>query len=221
MIDQLIIGNKASFDNFEANVRDRVIEEPPKKKIKETVPFSNITYDFSKMNGEIYWEERILEYNLELTGLSAEEVEEKKLSLKNWLMNVQEEELFDPFIKGYHFIATFDDISFDDSEFEKTTATVTFTAYPYMIANELTVYDFDMVANEEMTISVVNDSSHRITPTFTSDVAVTVKQGEKSYAIPSGETTDDRFKLSEGENTLVIQATENGSFRISFYAEVL
>lgn len=221
MFDQLIIENKASCDDFDASVRDRVIKEPTKKKIKETVPFSNNTYDFTKINGEIYWEERTLEYNLEIVANSAEEIEEKKTALKNWLMNVHQEELYDPFIKDYHFIATFDSIDFDDSEFEKTTAKVTFTAYPYMIANEKTVYSFDLVANEEKTVEIVNDSSHRITPTFTNDVAVNVTVGDSTYSVPSGETTDDSFELESGVNTLTFQAAESGTVKISFYAEVL
>jgi hypothetical protein len=221
LFDQLVIGNKSSHDDFEATVRDRVIKEPKKKVIKETVPFSNVTYDFSKMDGEFYWEERELEYNLEIIAFSIEEIEEKKLALKNWLMNVQEEELFDPFIKDYHFIATFDDISFDDSEFEKTTVTVTFTAYPYMIANEPTVYNFELTANETKTIEIVNDSSHRLTPTFTNDVPVTIRRDSMSYTIPTGETTDDTFKLSEGVNTLTVQSTSKGTLKISFYTEVL
>lgn len=221
MFDQLIIGNKASCDDFDASVRDRVIKEPTKKKIKDTVPFSNVTYDFSKINGEIYWEERTLEYNLEIVAFSIEEIEEKKTALKNWLMNVHEEELYDPYIKDYHFIATFDDISFDDSEFEKTTATVTFTAYPYMIANEKTVYSVDVVADEETTVEIINDSSHRITPTFNNDISVIVTMGEPTYSVPSGETTDDFFELESGVNTLTFQATESGTVKISFYAEVL
>ena len=42
MIDQLIIGGLAKSK-----------KKPPKKKsIKETVPFSNVTYDFTAINGE-------------------------------------------------------------------------------------------------------------------------------------------------------------------------
>lgn len=56
MLDQLIIGDKSSFDDFDASVSERNISPPKKKEIKETVPFSNVTYDFSKINGELFWE---------------------------------------------------------------------------------------------------------------------------------------------------------------------
>ena len=74
MIDQLIIGDKASCDDYGASVASRKIVPPKKKEIKETVPFSNVTYDFSAINGEQYWEERELEYTLEIIAPTPEEL---------------------------------------------------------------------------------------------------------------------------------------------------
>lgn len=220
MIDQLIIGDKASYDDFEASVKERVIKDGAKKEIKETVPFSNVTYDFSGINGEVYWGEKELKYVLELTADTAEELEEKKIDLKTWLMNVAREELHDPYIRDYHFNATFKSIDVDDSEIEKSTITVIFTAYPYMIANTKRVHVVELAGNEEVTINVQNDSSHPITPTFVSDVAFTVKHNNSSYGIPSGETTDASFKLAAGANTLTLQATGSGTVTIFFHEEV-
>ena len=220
MIDQLIIGDKASYDDFEANVKERSIKDGAKKEIKESVPFSNVTYDFSAINGEVYWEEKELEYVLEIMADTPEELEEKKIALKTWLMNVMGEKLYDPFILDYHFIATYDDIDIDDSEIEKSTITVTFKAYPYMIANRASEYAFELTANKELAVEVYNDSSHRITPTFNSAVAFVVAAGSSSYAIPAGETKDDSFKLGVGANALILKATEDCTVNISFYEEV-
>ena len=153
MLDQLRIGDKYSYDDFLASVAERKIGKPKKKAIKETVPYSNKTYDFSKINGEIYWEERELEYILELDAETPEELEELKISLSDWLMNVMEEDLFDPFIEGYHFKATFEDIDFDDSEVEKTTVTVKFSAYPYMLSNEEKTYEVEV----NKSVSMINE----------------------------------------------------------------
>lgn len=220
MLDQLIIGSKASYDDFDASVKERSIKDGAKKEIKETVPFSNMTYDFSGINGEIYWGEKELEYVLEITADTAEDLEEKKISLKTWLMNVADEELHDPHIRDYHFKATFNSIDVDDSEIEKSTIKVKFTAYPYMIANTKKVCAVELAKDEEVTINIQNDSSHRITPTFSSDVAFTLKQNNLSYGIPSGETTDASFKLVAGKNTLTLHAAESGTVNISFYEEV-
>lgn len=220
MIDQLIIGNKASYDDFDANVAGRTITDGKKKEIKDTVPFSNNTYDFSAINGEVYWEEKELAYVFELTADTPEELEEKKLAFKSWIMNVMNEELHDPFIRDYHFVATFKEIDVDDSEIEKSTIEVTFTAYPYMIANNVKTKQVSIEANIATTAYIQNNSSHRITPTFNSDAPFTVASGTSVFAVPAGETTDDSFKLEVGRNELTFGAEETAVVNISFYEEV-
>ena len=221
MIDQLQIGNKYSYDDFEANVKERKIGSPKKKVVKDTVPFSNVTYDFSKIDGELYWEERTLEYIFEIDAMTPEELEEKKTDFKLWIMNVFEEELFDPFIEDYHFIATFDDIDFDDSEIEKTTITVTFSAYPFMIANSKSVFEFVLPTETEEEVSIENKSGHKITPTLIASVPVSFRHGNTTYSLNAGETSDVYFGLDVGQNTLVIQpVAEAGTLRIEFLGEV-
>ena len=167
MIDQLIIGEKASFDDFGASLATRNIGMPRKKSIKETVPFSNVTYDFSKINGEVYWEERDLEFVFEIIASTPEKLEELKTAFSSWVMNVFNEEIHDPFIPDHHFVGTFDDIEFEDDEgLDKTTVTVTFLAYPYKIANTPKVYQLDIDSGTSKKIWIVNESSHRITPTI-------------------------------------------------------
>lgn len=220
MIDQLIVGGVGSFDEYGATVRERKDIKPKKKSIKETVPFSNVTYDFSAINGEVYWEERSLEYIFEIIANTAEELEEKKQPFVSWIMNVMKEELHDPFIKNYHFIATFDDIDVDDSEVEKATITVKFTAYPYMISNEKRAFVYALTETEKSVI-IVNNSSHRITPTFTSDVDFTMKMGASSFGIPEGETTDSKFMFAPGKTTVKLQAISgSGTLKIEFNEEV-
>jgi len=221
LIDQLIIGSKASYDDFEANVKERKIGSPKKKTIKDTVPFSNLTYDFTGINGEIYWEERTLEYVFEIMAMTPEELEEKKRAFTSWVMNVVNEEIHDPFILDHHFVGTFDDIDPDDSEVEKSTITVTFTAYPYMISNKKKSFTFEAIAGEDITVKIINNSSHRITPTFISDVNVTMKLNNITYSIPAGETTDETFKLPAGISEVILQAVnESGSLTVEFFEEV-
>ena len=220
MLDQITIGTVASYDEYEASMKERKISEPKKKSIKETVPFSNVTYDFSAINGEVYWEERELDYVFEITANTPEELEEKRQKFMAWVMNVQNEKLYDPFIEDYHFLATFDSVDVDDSEIEKATINVTFTAYPYKIKNEATEYTVSLAATIENPTTVYNGSSHRITPTFESDVAFTIQQGDTVYSVPAGETVDDSFKLAAGANALILKADASGTVKISFVEEV-
>lgn len=220
MIDQLTIGSTASYDDFEASVKERTIGAPKKKIIKETVPFSNETHDFSAINGEIYWEERTLKYVFEIMANTPEELEEKKQPFLAWVMNVNNEEIHDPFIADYHFKGTFNDIDIDDSEIEKSTITVTFTAYPYMISDTKRMGIYKLTETEAV-INITNNSSHRITPTFISDVEYTVVKGSSSYALPAGELTSAVFMFAPGMNTLKIRSTgKSGTLKIEFYEEV-
>lgn len=220
MIDQLTINGVGSYDEYEANVSLRTIAAPTKKVIKETVPFSNETYDFSSINGEPYWDERVLEYVLELTANSPEELEEKKMKLSSWLMNVQEAEIHDPHIHDYHFIGTFEAISYAD-EVEKTTATVQFSAYPYMRSNAKRAFTASLTSASDTTVAVYNNSSHRVTPTFICNVPFIIKHDGTSYAVSSGEITDHSFSLNRGSNTIEARSVSgSGTLKIEFYEEV-
>lgn len=220
LFDSVIIGKLDSSYDFDASMSEREISEPKKKSIKETVPFSNAVYDFTKINGEIYWEERQLTYVFEIIADSPEELEDKKRAFKQWVMNVHEEELHDPYIKDYHFIATFSEISCDDSEVEKSTITVVFTAYPYMISDAKKKYSFALT-EELRERKVVNNSGHRIVPTFISNTGFTLQIGDESYVFASGETTYEPIKLESGDNLLYFQtASGSGTVRVEFYEEV-
>ncbi len=223
MLDQLIIENKYSLDDFDFSVKERSIGMPDKKEIKDTVPFSNKTYDFSAINGEIYWEERKLDYIFECIKGSPAELEEAKTVFSNWVMSVQEAKIYDPYILDYHFIGTFDSIKYSDEDsMEKTTVTVTFSAYPYKIANLPKKYSFTLAASGEVSDVVINNSSHRMIPTITSDVSIVINMDNTSYAIPSGETIDDTLMLPVGKKKITIQNSEatTGTVTISFYEEV-
>lgn len=221
MIDQLIIGERASFDDFGASVASRKISAPPKKEITETVPFSNVTYDFSAINGEVYWDRRELQYACEIMSPTPEDLERKKTAFSAWVMNVIEEILIDPFDPHYHYIATYADIDYADEEGQyKTTATVKFKAYPYKIANTPKVYNFAIAAGGETTKAVVCDASHPIPPTIITDTAVVVSLGGVSYAVPAGETTDSTLKLKTGVNDLTIKAETDCTVTVKFFEEV-
>lgn len=220
MLDQLIIGDKYSYLDFGASVAERKITKPKKKSIKETVPFSNAVYDFSAINGELYWEETTLEYVFEIIADSPEELEDKKRPFVSWVMNTMQAELHDPFILDYHFVATFEEMDCDDSEIEKSTITVKFTAYPYMIANDKRVFEFAMNTTAKSVSFNVN-SSHRIVPTVKTNVACTIIKGNSSFGVPAGEITDEKFMLYPGENELIISTVSgNGTLKIEFYEEV-
>lgn len=223
MIDQIVIGDRASFDDFGASVAKRNIKMPAKKVIKETVPFSNETYDFTAINGEVYWEERELEYVFEMIAPTPEKLFEMKSYFANWLMNIIKQELHDPLTPEYHFIATYSDMSFEDDDgLEKTVATVIFAAYPYKIANYPKAFEFDIPANDSVTAWIPSESSHRITPKITTDAAITLKLNNASYTMEAGTAEDETFKLEAGLNKVTITNSSGAACNVSFtfYEEV-
>ena len=224
MIDQLIVGDKYSYDDFGASVCNRKIGYPEKKSIKDTVPFSNQTYDFSKINGELYWEERELEYVFEIIAPTPEDLEDAKIRFANWIMNAFEENIIDPFIPDYHFKGSFSEIDTEDDEgMDKTTITVRFTAYPYKIANYPKQYTAKITANGTTNVAVSNEAAHRVTPIINTDQEILIVIGTSSYAIPAGQTEDATLNFDIGVTQLNIQSVNKTpcTVTISFYEEVL
>lgn len=219
MIDQLIIGDKSSYDDYGASMSGRKISPPKKKSIKETVPFSNVTYDFTKINGEIYWEDRNLEYTFEMIADTPEKLEEMRAAFEDWVLNIIQEELHDPFIPDYHFIATYNDLRYSDDEgLDKTTATVKFTAYPYKVANH--PVEFKLIAEPLghspaiNSVWVLNSSSHRITPTIISDGTAIIDCDSAYNEVTSGESKAT-FELETGHNLIRAYATGNSKVNIT------
>lgn len=224
MLDQLIIGNKASNDDFGASIKTRKIKDPKKKKITKTVPFSNALYDFTKLNGEIYWEWRELEYVFEMIAPTPEELEEMKAEFSNFIMNVVEENIYDPFIPDYHFIGTYEDKSYDDDESGlKTTMTVIFLAYPYKIANVEKKKVITSASGGLQVITIYNNSSHRISPTIEVEGDVQILYNGKFYDIRNTPIVKGLFQLDVGKNVLTISDKFDtfSSLTISFCEEIL
>lgn len=220
MLDQLIIGDKSSLDDFEASLKERAISSPKKKSIKETVPFSNVTYDFSAINGEIYWEERELEYVFEIIANNPEELELKKTEFSNWVMNVMSEKISDPYEPDYFYYGSYDDMEYSDDEgVEKTTATVKFSVYPYKISNYVKVKKVALTGSADQTVNLLNSSAHRIAPSVKTDADVVIIFGGKSYALSAGDW-ENVFFLQVGTNALTFQSKTACNVTISFYEEV-
>lgn len=223
MLDQLIINGVGSYDAFTASLAMRTIKAPAKKEIKETVPFSNQAYDFSGINGEVYWEERELEFVLELTAQDPSGLEYKKTRLANWLMNVQTARIFDPHDLGHYFLGTYADMSFEDDEsVEYTVCTVAFKAYPYKIAVKPTTYVLEVSGNTEQMVLVRNESGHPVIPQVTCSHAVVITLNEVEYTFQAGTVKSSTFKLPPGMLELKVVNQQAAACRtiIQFYEEV-
>lgn len=226
-MDQIIIGDLASYDDFGASVATRRIKPPKKKSIKETVPYSNAVYDFSDIDGETYWEERELEYTLEITADTPEELEAAKRRFTSWVLGAKKQKLHDPHIPDHHFLATYESMDVDDDEgLDKTTLTVTFLAYPYMLTNVPKVYETTLThPSEEWLFQALNESDHPVALTITNTGHITIKVGEAlTVGLTPGEGTYGAIKLPVGFTDVAVRCTTftgaDCAVRISFHEEV-
>lgn len=218
-MDQVIIGGAGTNDLLGISLAERTYTPPKKKSVKETIPFSNKVYDFSKINGELYWEEGKVEYVFEILEDTMEGAKEKERNFLSWVMNVTEEEIKDPFIAGYHFVGTFDSVSVNDSEIEKIIVTVMFATYPYLISDQKKVYS--QTVDDKKTIEIKNNSAHPVIPDLIAEMPVSLTLGNTTFSIPKGTTTSSKIRLEPGENQVTLKNTENpGTISIEFYEEV-
>lgn len=202
MIKQLEIDGLKSYDDFGLYISSRKISQPKKKIIKETIPFSNVVYDFSNINGELYWEERTLEYSFDIAEFTTEEMEDVKSKVLNWLLNVHDTNIYDPYIGDYHFRGSFESDSWEE-DFGGGTLSVVFSVYPYKIANEKTILKYSLKDGEN-NILVQNESSHRIIPTIDISKDMTIQIGTTSFSIAKGSNTSEKIKLESGENQIIV-----------------
>lgn len=225
MFDQLMIGNRSSFDDFDASIASRAIGWPKKKEIKETVPFSNMTYDFSAINGgEVYWEQRELRYDFEITAENAEDLEFKKTRFAAWVANVMEERLYDPYDPDYFYVATFANLSYtDDESLEKTVVTVYFSAYPYKVARAESKVNARILSGKSRTLRVNNDSAHPIKPTITTNQLIELTLNGDVYQITEGVASDEMLKLPVGESDITVKnlGADVCQFELTFTKEAL
>lgn len=209
MIDQLTIGDKASYDDFGASLARFDAKPPKKKSIRETIPFFNGSYDFSAINGEVYWEDRVIECIFEMLADTPEELEEKKAAFSNWVMNVTEQHIHSPFIPDYHFVGTFDEMDYEDDDgLDKTTATVTFLAYPYKVANVPKKYEYHTEWQDINTWYIPNESSHPVEAyvTITSARAGNTVQIDDTIKTTTEEPVDT-FYLKIPPDTVRVQVS--------------
>lgn len=196
----LKVNGKDSFIDFGQCIASREIAIPEKRIIKETVPFKNGSYDFTSINGEPTFENRTVTYTFDIIGASMAEVEEQKRQILDWLTFVENADIYDGYITGYHFKGSFE--SFEWSEdWEQSELSVTFSVYPYMIADEATIKTVESTKKDGVSVDVENNGSHAVIPSFKADGVIEIKKG--NLTLTSGH---ELFSLAKYKNNI----SENG-----------
>ena len=126
---------KHSYNTFGATLSNREIGLPKRNRATETVPLSNVEYDFSALLGSNTYSQRTLKYEFSFLERNRTRLEMKAADIINWLENtVGEHKLYDDIIPLYHFRATVAEVT-QKREHSLITVTATFTAYPFRVPN--------------------------------------------------------------------------------------
>lgn len=226
---------KHSLKNFSVPLAPgKIIGMPSKKKILINVPFANEKYDFSEIYGSQTYSERELVYPLSIVSTSKDRMNFKKTEIINWLMNSNgKQKLYDDTIPGYYFLAEVEtDPSFSENRSDGI-LTVTFQAYPFMIAHRPEGHDiwdeinFDLdvlqpvnfMVNGLLEVTLLNVGTNDLKPKITSSSSMQVELRQKVFNVRAGESQSRDFILKSGENDLKI--TGNGSISFEFYKELI
>lgn len=229
----IIKNNKHSYNDFGLKILSRELNPPSKKKIKETLPFMNGSYDFSLLCGENVYEERTIKYVFDFRYKDKIDFFNKKIAITDWLLNSCKEPLYDDLIPGYYFIAECDDSILFDEGYIDCEVTVTFNAYPFKISTLQDGHDIwddfnfelDMVqdtifeVNGTKDIILYNNGAIGINPTVICSNNIEVTKGNSVYKFKQGESKTWAFKLDKGINTLTLKGT--GTIEFKWCKEVL
>lgn len=224
-----------SFKDFDLTIDKRRIGNPSKIKRIERVPFSNTVYDFSNLYNGQEFEERIIEYDVNVAlGDKSRSFYTYETQVINWLMSKSGKQvLTDSLVPGYYFLAEVVEGTNTDFLFVGGKANITFTAYPFKISelpegndiwdtfNFLLDYaqDTKFEVSGSKSVTLYNRSATTIIPQIIASNDMTIKRGNTIYEIPTGTTKSHDFMLNQNKNNLTIEG--NGTIEFVFYKELI
>ena len=222
--------------NSDMNVvmHSKIIKSSSKKKIKDSVPFMNDSYDFSTVatNGEIVYNEREITITLGLPANSKEGLQTLYSIIIEWLVDVGRCNLVFDDRPDYYYLAEVENSTTLDQVMEFGKLTVTFVAYPFITSVDyagsekwdtfnfeleyMQDVEFDIVGSR--TVSIYN-SGRSICPLVNCSANMTISNNGYSSNLVVGDNKDWEFKLQKGINNILI--TGAGHIKFIFKKERL
>lgn len=203
-------------------MHSKTIESPAKKKIKDTVPFMNGSYDFSTIgsNGEITYSERKITIIFGLPADTKEQLQILYSRALEWLVDVGKSKLIFDVIKDYYFMAEVEEAPSFEELMEFGTLTVTLVADPfkysidYIGSNIWDTFNFEEDYLEESYYNIegtgniiVHNPGRLAHPIVYCSVPMTLIKNGKSYNLSPGNNQIYGFYLANGINNLTINGT--------------
>lgn len=210
-------------------------DTPPEEKvIKESLPFVQGDYDFSRILGEAIRENRLVRYEFFIKEYNHEYRKTLEIKYENMLLNQGMARIYDTANLGYYFYGKCTNAEVVlDSNWQQLKLVVTFDCYPYMISeleegNDIwDEFNFELdVAqtteyeiNGSREITLYNMGAPSVVPTITANNEMAIELGAVRVTVPSGTHKSELLRLKPGENKLKI--TGNGTIKFNLYKELI
>ena len=210
-------------------------DTPPEEKvIKESLPFVQGDYDFSRILGEAIRENRPVRYEFFIKEYNHEYRKTLEIKYENMLLNQGMARIYDTANLGYYFYGKCINAEvFLDSNWQQLKLVVTFDCYPYMISElkeghdiwdefnfELDVAQipaFEVNGSREVTL--YNAGASSVVPTIKASSEFTIEIDTISVTVSAGTHKSELIRLRKGENRIML--TGNGTIEFDFYKELI
>ena len=240
MISTLVSGLRGfTFNNKHNNdvgvvMHSKLIQPPSKKKIKESVPFMNGSYDFSTVgtNGEQTFSERDITIIIGLPAETKEQLQVLYSTTLEWLQDVGKQQLKFDVIPDYYFMAEVEEASSFDEVMEFGTLTVKFTADPFKMGVDYVgddvwdTFNFeeDITQSNEFTINgsdtiLLYNPRRPVNPIIYCSTAMIITKDGLTYNLAAGNNKIYGFRLNSLNNTIIVTGT--GTIKFIFRKESL
>ena len=214
-------------NSFNIVMESKSIQSPSKKKVKDSVPFMNGSYDFSTIatNGEIAYSEREITVTFGLPEETKEKLQVLYSNVLEWLVDVGKQKLIFDDIKDYYFMAEVEESTSFEQTMEFGKLEVKFVAEPfkysidYVGVNIWDTFNFEQDYLQDVAYDIsgsrvitIYNPGRTVRPVINCTAAMTLIQNGKSYSLSVGDNKPYGYYMNTLSNTMTI----NGTGRITF-----
>lgn len=210
-------------------------DTPPEEKvIKESLPFVQGDYDFSRILGEAIRENRTTTYEFLIKEYDYEVRKTLEVKYENMLLNQGVGRIYDTINPGYYFYGKCINAEVVlEEKWQQLKLIVTFDCYPYMISELKEGHDiwdefnFELDVAQEVKhtinntkeITLYNVGTPSVVPSIIASSEMTIEKGAVSVTVPPGTSKSELLRLNAGENKLKV--TGNGTIEFDFFKELI
>lgn len=221
-------------DDFDVVMEQKVISFPSKKKVKDSVPFMNGSYDFSTIgtNGEIVYEQRDIKIIIGFPAQSKERLQSLYSKILEWVVDSGKSQLIFDVMPEYYFMAEVEssstleetmaygkiEINMVADPFKKSIDPVGACIWDTFNFEEDYLQDVEYTIRGSGKINILNPG-RTVRPVIISTAQMTMKMGDNTYTVYKGSNQIYGFYLNPGDNNITF--TGNGTVTFDFRKETL